>query len=82
MEVIVYCDYICPYCYIVTRPIEALAREFDIDVEWKRIEIHPEIPPQGIRRAKTLRLKQTFQNLSEMGEEDVVQIKLPEIVAN
>jgi predicted DsbA family dithiol-disulfide isomerase len=82
MKVAVYYDYICPFCYIGTRRLGALAKEFDMDFEWKGLEIHPEIPPQGIRRAKTLRLKQTLQNLSEMGEEDDVQIKLPEIVAN
>ncbi len=83
MKITVYYDYICPFCFIGTRRIEILTKEFNIeDVEWKGIEIHPEIPPQGIKRAKTLRLKQTLQNLSEMGEEDDVQIKLPEIVAN
>lgn len=82
MKVTVYYDYICPFCFIGTKRIEALAREFDIHIEWKGIEIHPEIPPQGLKRAKTLRLKQTLQNISEMSEKDDVQIKLPEIVAN
>jgi predicted DsbA family dithiol-disulfide isomerase len=83
MKITVYYDYICPFCFIGTRRIEILAKEFNIEnVEWKGIEIHPEIPPQGIKRAKTLRLKQTLQNISEMGEEDNVPIKLPEKVAN
>jgi predicted DsbA family dithiol-disulfide isomerase len=82
MKVIVYYDYICPFCFIATKRIDTLAKEFDIDVEWKGIEIHPEIPPQGIKRRNTLRLEQTIQNLAEMGEEDRVQIKLPGFVTN
>ena len=31
-------------------PIEKLESEYDIDVEWKGLEIHPELPPQGIPR--------------------------------
>ena len=82
MKITVYYDYICPFCFIGTRRIESVAKEFDMNVEWKGIEIHPEIPPQGIKRSKTLRFKQILQNISEMSEEDGVQIRLPEIVAN
>ncbi len=53
-----------------------------MDVEWKGIEIHPEIPTQGVKRRNILRLEQTTQNLAEMGEEDQVQIKLPGLVTN
>ncbi|MCI0455117.1 MAG: DsbA family protein [Candidatus Dadabacteria bacterium] len=82
MRVTVYYDYICPYCFLGTKRIERLTEEFDITVEWRGIEIHPEIPPEGVKRAKTLRFNQVLPNIKEMGQEDNLDIKLPGIVAN
>jgi|SRR3989304_7624563 len=82
MKVTVYYDYICPYCFLGTKRIERLAKEFDMDLEWRGIEIHPEIPPQGVRRAKTLRFVQAAEDIKEMGLEDNITIKFPGIVTN
>ena len=46
-KVIVYSDYICPFCFIGKERVDRLEREFGVDVEWKGFEIHPEIPPDG-----------------------------------
>ena len=75
-------DYICPYCFLGTKRIERLAKEFDMDLEWRGIEIHPEIPPQGVKRSKTLRFQQVAQNITEMSQEDKVEITFPGIVTN
>lgn len=47
-KVTVYSDYICPFCFIGNAGIDRLKQEFDIDVEWKGFEIHPETPKSGI----------------------------------
>jgi len=44
---VVYSDYICPFCFIGNDRAERLEKEFDIDVEWKGFEIHPETPKEG-----------------------------------
>ena len=82
MKVTVYYDYICPYCFLGTMRIERLAKEFDMDLEWRGIEIHPEIPTQGVKRSKTLRFQQVAQNITEMSQEDRVEITFPGIVTN
>ena len=46
-KVTVYSDYICPFCLIGKERVDRLEREFEIDVEWKGFEIHPETPPDG-----------------------------------
>ncbi len=46
-KVIVYSDYICPFCFIGKERADRLEKEFGVDVEWKGFEIHPEIPPDG-----------------------------------
>lgn len=47
IKVIVYSDYICPFCYIGFHRIKKLKSQFDLEVEWKPFELHPEIPQEG-----------------------------------
>jgi predicted DsbA family dithiol-disulfide isomerase len=82
MKVTVYYDYICPFCFLGTKRIERLTQEFNITLEWRGIEIHPEIPPQGVRRAKNPRFDQASLNIKEMSLEDNLEIRLPGIVSN
>ena len=42
LKITAYSDYICPFCYIGYHRIEQLKKEYNIDVEWKPFEIHPE----------------------------------------
>ena len=47
IPVTVFSDYICPFCYVGSRRLLSLADEFDLDIEWANIEIHPDNPPEG-----------------------------------
>lgn len=82
MKVTIYYNYICPFCFLGIKRLEVLEKEFSMEIESKGIEIHPEIPPQGVKRAKTLRLEQVVQNINEMSKEDGFEIRLPGIIAN
>jgi predicted DsbA family dithiol-disulfide isomerase len=46
MEVKVWSDYICPWCYL-GRDRTALLRALDVEVTQLPYELHPELPPQG-----------------------------------
>lgn len=48
LKVVVYSDYICPFCYIGFHRIEKLKEQFDLDVEWRPFELHPETPKEGV----------------------------------
>ncbi len=82
MNVTVYYDYICPFCYLGTKRILELAKEFDLTIDWKGIEIHPEFPPQGKKRTKTLKSKSFAKTIYTMADEDNVKIKLPGFATN
>ncbi len=71
-KVTVFSDYNCPFCFIGSRRIERLAEEFDMEIEWKGVEIHPEIPPKGIEIKTTTntKLKHIVQNVRELAGED------------
>ena len=47
LRVAVYSDYICPFCYIGFLRLEKLRDEYDVDADWRFLEIHPDNPPEG-----------------------------------
>jgi len=47
IPVTVFSDYICPFCYVGSHRLLGLAGEFDLDILWANIEIHPDNPPEG-----------------------------------
>lgn len=52
LNVSVYSDYTCPWCYIGAARLEQLKEELGDEVElrteWKPFEIHPEVPQEGM----------------------------------
>lgn len=82
MNVTVYYDYICPFCYLGSERILGLSEEFDLEIKWKGIEIHPEFPPEGKKRSKTLKSKSFAETIYSMADEDGIEIKLPGFATN
>jgi len=48
LPVTVFTDYICPFCYVGERRLARLNEEFDVRVERRFLEIHPETPAEGM----------------------------------
>jgi len=47
ISVTVFSDYICPFCYVGAHRLLQLTDEFDLDILWANIEIHPDTPAEG-----------------------------------
>jgi predicted DsbA family dithiol-disulfide isomerase len=47
LKIVVFSDYICPFCYIGFYRVEQIRNNFDIEFEWRPFEIHPETPKEG-----------------------------------
>jgi len=47
LNISVFSDYICPFCYIGHLRLEALRERYDLKINWCFIEIHPETSAQG-----------------------------------
>jgi predicted DsbA family dithiol-disulfide isomerase len=72
VRVTVVSDYICPWCYVGMARIERLQCEFEIDVEWRPFELHPEVPAQGIVRGErppSPRREAAYQQLGALAQE-------------
>ena len=85
-KVIVYSDYICPFCFIGKERVDRLEMEFGVDVEWKGFEIHPETPAGGsdltslgFDEATVAAISSQVRNLSE---EANLKLNLPSRISN
>ncbi len=47
-SVILFSDFICPYCYVGERAAATVLEELDLDLDWRGFEIHPETPAGGV----------------------------------
>ena len=52
LKVTLFSDFICPFCYIGFQTIRKMKREFDLDVDWRGFQIHPDWPATGIPAEK------------------------------
>ncbi len=82
MKVTVFYDYNCPFCYLGSMSLNELLKEFEMEIEWKGFEIHPEFPPEGKKRSKSMKSLRVSGGVMEMAREDGFQIKLPGFAAN
>ena len=48
IDIRIFSDFTCPFCYLGAGVMEELKREFDIREEWVSYELHPETPEEGI----------------------------------
>lgn len=85
-KVIVYSDYICPFCFIGKTLVDRLEKQFSIDAEWKGFEIHPEIPENGCD-FKSLgfsegRANAMLSRIRELADEVGLQLEPPALMSN
>src|ERR1700693_918108 len=52
LKIVMFSDYICPFCYVGFETIRRLKPEFDFQLEWRGFQIHPDWPAQGIAADK------------------------------
>ena len=86
LKVVVFSDYCCPFCYIGYNRIEKLKNEFDLDVEWRPFEIHPETPKEGFNLEKLPfpreYLERVTANVNRLAAEDGLTLKFSNKLPN
>jgi predicted DsbA family dithiol-disulfide isomerase len=85
-RIVAYSDYVCPWCYIGFRRIEQLRREFEIEVEWRPFELHPETPRSGARldgrMGGSARARAYENNIIGIARESSIAMKMPAVISN
>jgi predicted DsbA family dithiol-disulfide isomerase len=53
LKVTLYSDIVCPFCYIAeVSSLVRLQEEYDVELDWRGFELHPDTPPGGRRLAE------------------------------
>lgn len=52
LKLVMFSDFICPFCYIGFETVRRLKPEFDFELEWRGFEIHPDWPAEGMPAEK------------------------------
>ena len=74
LRLTVFSDYICPFCYVGHHRLMRLRDEYDLKINWRFIEIHPETSPEGEPVASldypSEQWNQLMQNLEAVAKEE------------
>lgn len=85
VPVFVYWDYSCPFCYVGARRLERLARERELRVAWRPLEIHTGVPAEGlpVKEAGFApdRWAEIVESLDRMAREEGMELEVPSFIA-
>ncbi len=85
LKITMFSDFVCPFCYIGFEVIRRLKPEFNIELDWRGYQIHPEWPPEGIsvekvRSASDRDARQAaWKRITAMAEAEGLEIKAPSV---
>lgn len=86
LKLTLFTDYICPFCYIGDLRLNKLRRDYDVMVNFRFIEIHPDTPVEGAS-VDTLdyppeQWTEMMEGLAEMAREEQVEFAPQRRLAN
>jgi predicted DsbA family dithiol-disulfide isomerase len=88
LKVVMFSDFVCPFCYIGFDVIQKLKPEFNLQIEWRGFQIHPEWPAEGASAEQASQLgnadarKAAWQRISTMAESVGLAMKPPSVLTN
>lgn len=90
LDVQVFSDYTCPWCYIGHARLERLRRQLGgedaLDVTWRPFEIHPDVPEEGMPVEELPYSREQWEamtaRLREQAEEEGLEIGSRPLVSN
>jgi predicted DsbA family dithiol-disulfide isomerase len=82
-KLLIFSDYVCPFCYLALEVVERLSQDYSIEIVWKNYEIHPATSPSGSRMLNEgEEARAESRLLCELNPELGPRIHLPPIIAN
>jgi predicted DsbA family dithiol-disulfide isomerase len=88
LRLVMFSDFICPFCYIGFETVRKLKPEFGFALEWKGFQIHPEWPAAGMAAAEYRRgmdpetRRMMWARIAALGETAGLEMKSPALLAN
>lgn len=88
LKIVMFSDYICPFCYIGFDVIRKLKPEFNFELEWRGFQIHPEWSAEGVSPERaglpgnSAARIEGWKRIAAMAEETGLSMKAPSIFTN
>jgi predicted DsbA family dithiol-disulfide isomerase len=88
LSLVMFSDFICPFCYIGFETIRKLKPEFGFEIEWRGFQIHPEWPAEGIAASEYRRgmdpetRRLMWGRIANLAESVGLEMKSPALLAN
>lgn len=88
LKILMFSDFVCPFCYIGFEVLRKLKPEFDLELEWRGFQIHPEWPAEGMPPERFYqsmggeRRRAVWHNIKVLADEIQLPIKPPAILVN
>lgn len=88
LKIMMFSDFICPFCYIGFDVIRRLKPEFDLELEWRGFQIHPDWPAEGLPVEKVRTptdmdaRKDAWKRIAALAEAEGLPINPPSIFTN
>jgi predicted DsbA family dithiol-disulfide isomerase len=88
LKIVMFSDYICPFCYVGFETMRRLKPEFDFQLEWRGFQIHPDWPAEGMPAEKFREggdaeaRNATWQRITAMADAVGFSIKPPALITN
>lgn len=80
VKVVIYSDYICPFCFIANELVKRIRKNFDLNVIWKPFELHP--VGSWIPDMNSDYIKMAIMYVQRLANEYKIDIKMPIAVCN
>ena len=88
LKVTLFSDFICPFCYIGFHTLRKMKREFELDVDWRGFQIHPDWPATGIPAEKIYgarnpeERKGAWERIATMATDIGLTMRPPSVLTN
>ncbi|MGG0463085.1 DsbA family oxidoreductase [Priestia aryabhattai] len=75
-----YFDFVCPLCFLATKPLREVMKEQKAEIEWKPFELRPE-PAQQMKQIEDSLEKSWDQFIVPLAQQLHVEMKMPDMSA-
>ncbi|WP_375346465.1 DsbA family protein [Priestia megaterium] len=72
-----YFDFVCPLCFLATKPLREVLKEQKAEIEWKPFELCPE-PAQQMEQIEDFLERPWNQSIAPLAQQLHVEINMPE----
>ncbi|MGK2850867.1 MAG: DsbA family oxidoreductase [Candidatus Limnocylindrales bacterium] len=84
VSIVVYSDYVCPWCYVGQAVVERIRAERETVVDWRPFFLRPDTPPEGMRLSAEMRARMgsAHERLRTMAADAGLDMVFPDIIPN